>query len=70
ADFADDRPSKCTYEIVQAMPGVSKLTVVHEDFDGPTATYKSVAQGWMVILSGLKTLLETGKPMSDGRPAQ
>lgn len=65
-EFAGDRPSKCTYEIVEAMPGVSKLTVVHEDFDSETATYKTVAQGWMVILSGLKTLLETGKPMSGG----
>jgi uncharacterized protein YndB with AHSA1/START domain len=62
-DFAGDRPSTCTYEITEAMPGVAKLTVVHEDFDGETATYKSVAQGWMAILSGLKTLLETGKPM-------
>jgi uncharacterized protein YndB with AHSA1/START domain len=65
-DFAGDRPSKCTYEIAEAMSGVAKLTVVHEDFDQETATYTSVAQGWMVILSGLKTLLETGKPMSAG----
>jgi uncharacterized protein YndB with AHSA1/START domain len=64
ADFAGDRPSKVTYEIVETMPGVSKLSVVHEDFDTVTPTYKSVAQGWMVILSGLKTLIETGQPMA------
>src|SRR6188474_2712166 len=27
------------------------------------ATYKSVGDGWNPILSGLKTLLETGKPL-------
>ncbi|MBA4781733.1 MAG: SRPBCC domain-containing protein [Rhizobiales bacterium] len=63
-EFAADRPSKCTFEITEAMPGVAKLTLVHEDFDGETATYRAVGQGWMVILSGLKTLLETGSPMS------
>jgi uncharacterized protein YndB with AHSA1/START domain/DNA-binding transcriptional ArsR family regulator len=63
-DFAGDRPSLCTYTITEAMPGVSRLAVVHEDFDGETATYKAAAQGWMVILSGLKTLLETGQPLS------
>jgi uncharacterized protein YndB with AHSA1/START domain len=63
-DFAGDRPSKVTYEITEAMPGVAKLTVLHEDFDSETATFKSVAQGWMVVLSGLKTLLETGQPLS------
>lgn len=64
--FAADRPSKCTYDITEVMPGVVKLSVVHEDFDGETATYTSVAQGWMVILSGLKTLVETGQPMGAG----
>jgi uncharacterized protein YndB with AHSA1/START domain len=63
-DFASDRPSKVTYEITEVMPGVSKLAVLHEDFDDETPTYKSVAQGWMVILSGLKTLIETGQPMA------
>jgi uncharacterized protein YndB with AHSA1/START domain/DNA-binding transcriptional ArsR family regulator len=63
-EFAGDRPSKVTYEVTEVSPGVSKLAVVHEDFDDETATYKSVAQGWMAILSGLKTLVETGQPMS------
>jgi uncharacterized protein YndB with AHSA1/START domain/DNA-binding transcriptional ArsR family regulator len=64
ADFAGDRPSKVTYEISSVSPGVSKLAVIHEDFDAETPTYKSVAQGWMVILSGLKTLVETGQAMA------
>jgi hypothetical protein len=40
-----------------------KLTLTHDDFDGETKTYKSVGKGWNPVLSGLKTLLETGKPL-------
>ena len=46
---------------------MTRLTVIHEDFDGETATFKGVAGGgWTRVLSNLKTLLETGEPM----PAQ
>ena len=41
--------------------------MIHEDFDGETATFKGLASGgWSWVLSSLKTLLETGEPM----PAQ
>lgn len=63
-EFSDDRPSKVTYEIATSMPGICRLSVVHEDFDHETATYTTIANGWMVILSGLKTLLETGNPIA------
>jgi hypothetical protein len=43
--------------------GLSKLTVVHDGFDGETNTYRRAAGGMPFILSGLKTLLETGEPM-------
>jgi proline racemase len=50
------------------MPGdVTKVTVVHEDFQGQTATYKGLqGGGWAWILSNMKTLLETGEPMPQG----
>jgi uncharacterized protein YndB with AHSA1/START domain/DNA-binding transcriptional ArsR family regulator len=57
-----DRASRVTWEI-EPRGEVCKLTLVHDDFDGETATYKSVGTGWNPILSGLKTLLETGKPL-------
>ena len=65
--LAADAPTRVTWE-VEAMPNdVTKLTVIHEDFDGETATFKGLAGGgWAWILSSLKTLLETGEPM----PAQ
>jgi uncharacterized protein YndB with AHSA1/START domain len=58
----DDRPSRVTWTI-EARGDVCKLTLVHDDFDCETATFKSVGPGWNPVLSGLKTLLETGKPL-------
>jgi uncharacterized protein YndB with AHSA1/START domain len=57
-----DRPSRVTWTI-EAVGPVCKLTVLHDDFDGETATYKSTGGGWPVVLSGLKTVLETGEPL-------
>jgi uncharacterized protein YndB with AHSA1/START domain len=62
-----DRPSRVTWQIDQ-VGEVCKLTVIHDDFDGETATYKSVQSGWGPVLSGLKTLLETGKPLNVPMP--
>jgi len=61
-DTARDRPSRVTWDI-EPQGEVCKLTLTHEDFEGITATYKSVGPGWNLVLSGLKTLLETGQPL-------
>jgi uncharacterized protein YndB with AHSA1/START domain len=42
---------------------VTKVTLTH-DLDGAPATGKSVStDGWSLVLSGLKTLVETGAPL-------
>jgi uncharacterized protein YndB with AHSA1/START domain len=52
---------------VMPMPGVTVLTCVHTGLpDAPAAA--GLETGWVAILSGLKTLLETGAPMV-GAPA-
>lgn len=44
------------------MPGVTLLTCVHDDLpDSPVTAHLEL--GWVSILSGLKTLVETGAPM-------
>ena len=50
------------------MPGgVTKVIVIHEDFQSQTATSTGLqGGGWTWILSNLKTLLETGEPMPQG----
>jgi uncharacterized protein YndB with AHSA1/START domain len=63
----EDAPTRVTWEL-EAMPGgVTKVTVLHEEFQGETATYKGLQSGgWAWILSNMKTLLETGEPMPQG----
>ena len=62
-EVAADDPSRMTFEIEPAGPGVSKLTVVHDGFSAETETYRQVSGGWAFIAAGLKTLLETGEPL-------
>jgi hypothetical protein len=39
--------------------------VVHDRLEGAPKTAESVSgEGWMFVLSGLKTLLETREPLS------
>jgi uncharacterized protein YndB with AHSA1/START domain/DNA-binding transcriptional ArsR family regulator len=61
---AAERPSRCAWEIVP-LGEACLLRLTHDDFDGETSTYRSVAnsKGWSLILSGLKSLLETGEPL-------
>jgi uncharacterized protein YndB with AHSA1/START domain len=47
---------------IQPMGPVVKLTVTH-DLDMTTASAPQAVNGWTFILNGLKTLLETGKPL-------
>jgi len=65
AEARHERPSRVTWEIVPRGE-VCLLTVTHDDFDEGSKTYKSVRLGWNPVLSGLKTLLETGEPLVIG----
>jgi uncharacterized protein YndB with AHSA1/START domain len=54
--------SRCTFEIVPEKD-VVKLTVTHE-MDKPGSTFiAKVSEGWPMILSSLKSLLETGQAL-------
>ena len=63
-ETAAEQHSRVTWEIEEQDGGVTKLTVVHDELEAAPRTAESVAGGWMFVLSGLKTLLETGEPLS------
>ena len=63
-ELAAEEVSRVTWEIEPGEDGVSMLTVVHDRLEGAPKTAASVSGGWMRVLSGLKTLLETGKPLA------
>ena len=58
------RTSRVSWEIEPQDGGFTKLTVVHDRLEEAPKTALSVAGGWSFVLSGLKTLLETGKPLA------
>jgi uncharacterized protein YndB with AHSA1/START domain len=62
-ETAAEQPSRVTWEIEPQDGGVTKLTVVHDQLEASPKTALNVAGGWMYVLSGLKTLLETGEPL-------
>ena len=64
-ETAAEEPSRVTWEIEPQEDGTSLLTVVHDQLEGAPKTAASVGGvGWMYVLSGLKTLLETGEPLA------
>jgi uncharacterized protein YndB with AHSA1/START domain len=64
-DLAAEDESRVTWEIEPQDGGICLLTVVHDQLEGAPKTAASVSgPGWMMVLSGLKTLLETGKPLA------
>jgi uncharacterized protein YndB with AHSA1/START domain len=62
-ETAAEQHSRVTWEIEPSESGVVKLTVVHDELEASPKTAANVAGGWMYVLSGLKTLLETGDPL-------
>jgi uncharacterized protein YndB with AHSA1/START domain len=70
-ELAAEAFTRLTYEIEPARGGVTKLTVIHDVTGAPM--WASVLRGesepagagggWSEILSGLKTLLETGQQL-------
>jgi uncharacterized protein YndB with AHSA1/START domain/predicted transcriptional regulator len=63
-----ETPSRVTYELEET-DGITKLTAIHDDFAAGSKVYDNVAGGWPLVLSGLKTLLETGAPLKPERAA-
>jgi uncharacterized protein YndB with AHSA1/START domain len=65
-ELALEDESRVTWEIEPQDDGTCLLTVVHDKLEGAPKTALSVAGGgWMHVLSGIKTLLETGSPLFD-----
>jgi uncharacterized protein YndB with AHSA1/START domain len=64
--LADEDESRVTWEIEPQEGDFCLLTVTHDRLEGAPKTAASVSgTGWMMVLSGLKTLLETGDPLVD-----
>jgi uncharacterized protein YndB with AHSA1/START domain len=63
-EFGKEPPSRVAFEIV---PGgkVVRLSLVHNEFPENSAVYRACSAAWPMILSSLKTLLESGEPLPE-----
>ena len=63
--LAREPESRVTWDIAPQDGGHCLLTVTHDRLDDSPRTAASVGgTGWSFVLSGLKTLLETGRPLA------
>ncbi|MEP6842973.1 MAG: SRPBCC domain-containing protein, partial [Pseudolysinimonas sp.] len=63
-EMAVEPASRVTFEIEEVGSGVCKLTLLHDRLDGSPKTALSVSgEGWMFVLSNLKSWLETGEAL-------
>lgn len=61
ADYADpEKHSRVTFEIVP-FDGMVRLTVTHEELEAGSNMAAGVIRGWPIVLSSLKSFLETGQ---------
>lgn len=49
-------------DTAMSVPGLTHLTLLHEGLPDTDAA-RDIERGWVLILSGLKTLTETGRPL-------
>lgn len=59
----DSRHSRVSFAIEPVEDGLVRLTVTHEDLERDPQMLAGVSGGWPKVLSNLKTLLETGRPL-------
>ena len=62
----DEKPSRVTFllEGFEPNPQLVKLTVSHDEFPENSKVFPSISNGWPMVLSSLKTLLETKRAIA------
>ena len=65
AELQAEPPSRVTWDIEPQPGGVTRVTVTHDQLEHSPKTASHVNGGWMFILSSMKTLLETARPLTD-----
>ena len=60
-EFKAEGHSRCAYEIEPASAASSKLTLTHSIERPDSRFIGAVSEGWPMVLSNLKSLLETGE---------
>ena len=63
SDFADaSKHSRVTFEL-EPFDGMVKLTVTHDELEEGSGMARGISKGWPIVLSSLKSFLESGRPL-------
>ena len=63
AEAADpSKVSRVTFDL-EVFKGAVRLTVTHEDLEPDSRMLRGITAGWPIVLSSLKTMLESGSAM-------
>jgi uncharacterized protein YndB with AHSA1/START domain len=60
--YRGEGPARATF-VLEPYGKLVKLTLTHEGFDEGSKMLPAIAKGWPAILSSLKSILETGRPL-------
>jgi len=64
ADVADtSKHSRVTFDIDAISDALVRLTVTHEGLEQDEKMLQGISSGWPMVLSNLKTMLETGRAL-------
>jgi uncharacterized protein YndB with AHSA1/START domain len=58
----EEGPTRVTFTLEQ-VEDTTKLTMLHDDFVDDSVLLPNITEGWIAIMSNLKTLLETGETL-------
>jgi uncharacterized protein YndB with AHSA1/START domain len=57
-----ERHSRVTFEI-ESVADMARLTITHDELEPGSEMLRKISEGWPRVLSSLKSLLETGRPL-------
>jgi uncharacterized protein YndB with AHSA1/START domain len=60
---AKEKASRVAFELTSTGPSVTRLRLVHDDLKDDSATYAGSVEGWPLMLSSLKSFLETDRAL-------
>src|ERR1700712_6044256 len=66
--YRNEFPALATF-VLEPYGKLVKLTLTHEGFAEGSKMLPAISKGWPAILSGLKSILETGRPLDVPRDA-
>ena len=69
AALEHEPPSRVEWTVEDAGEGLTLIRLVHSNLEQSPRTWENVKDGWVWILDGMKTLLETGHPLPRVRDA-